>query len=366
MSILKNSGLTLVFLLFTFIGFAQKENPSKSTTEGLSKRELTNMLNISKEDSLEAIEEVESEEKVLCKIGVYINSIPEINISDGYFQVDGWMWFNFNDSTYNPIENIEILNAYDFKHSEDVDGPYQKEIGDKDYWMLKKLNCKVEADLSSEDYPFDIQQLHIHFEDKWNDTTSVILQVDTVNMSKNIDQNAYLESIGWKIKEFTFKSSTTVYNSNYGDEEYDTPYYSRASILIPVRRLGWGLFYKTFTGVYIGFLIAWISLLIAYRDSDPRFGLPVGGLFTVVGNKYFVESSMPISNVLTLVDEIHSLTYIFIFAIISHTVINMYLIKEGKVSLEYNRQRHKYDQIAFALIGGLYLLLNIVLVYVYH
>ena len=71
-----------------------------------------------------------------------------------------------------------------------------------------------------------------------------------------------------------------------------------------IERDAWGLFMKIFIGMYIAFLIAIISFTPHPSELEPRFGLPVGGLFAAVGNKYIIDSLLPESSSFTLVDTL--------------------------------------------------------------
>ena len=53
------------------------------------------------------------------------------------------------------------------------------------------------------------------------------------------------------------------------------------------------IFSKLFIGMYIAFLVSFVALFINVEYDEPRFGLPVGGLFATIANKYIIEGSLP-------------------------------------------------------------------------
>jgi hypothetical protein len=55
---------------------------------------------------------------------------------------------------------------------------------------------------------------------------------------------------------------------------------------------------------------------------DSRFGLSVGSLFAVIGNKYIIDSALPESSSFTLVDLLHGITLFFILAVIARMHIH--------------------------------------------
>jgi hypothetical protein len=64
---------------------------------------------------------------------------------------------------------------------------------------------------------------------------------------------------------------------------------------------------------------------------DSRFGLSVGSLFAVIGNKYIIDSSLPESSSFTLVDTLHGITLLFILLVIASNAHSLRLIKQNKI-----------------------------------
>jgi ABC-type proline/glycine betaine transport system permease subunit len=120
-----------------------------------------------------------------------------------------------------------------------------------------------------------------------------------------------------------------------------------------IRRDASGLFWKMFLGMYIAFLIAYICFYIHADGMDSRFGLSVGSLFAVIGNKYIIDSALPETSSFTLVDTLHGLTLFFIFAVITSTAYSLKLVKQSKI-----KQARRFDMIAAQSLLLVYLLLN--------
>jgi hypothetical protein len=109
-----------------------------------------------------------------------------------------------------------------------------------------------------------------------------------------------------------------------------------------------------FIGMYIAFLIAYICFYIDPDEMGSRFGISVGALFAVIGNKYIIDSSLPESTSFTLVDTLHGVTLFFIFAIIAATSYSLKLVKENK-----EIKARKFDMIAAQLFLLIYVAINI-------
>src|SRR4029078_8566724 len=110
--------------------------------------------------------------------------------------------------------------------------------------------------------------------------------------------------------------------TGFGDESLAKPRteYSAFRARMDIKRDAGGLFWKMFLGMYIAFLIAYVCFYIHSDGIDSRFGLSVGSLFVVIGNKYIIDSALPESTSFTLVDTLHGLTLAFILAVITSTI----------------------------------------------
>jgi hypothetical protein len=113
------------------------------------------------------------------------------------------------------------------------------------------------------------------------------------------------------------------YETGFEDESLSKPHteYSTFRTRLVIKRDASGLFWKMFLGMYIAFLIAYICFYIHADGMDSRFGLSVGSIFAVIGNKYIIDSSLPESTSFTLVDTLHGLTLFFILSVSLRTPI---------------------------------------------
>ena len=114
---------------------------------------------------------------------------------------------------------------------------------------------------------------------------------------------------------------------------------------------------KIFLGMYIAFLISIISFTPHPSEMEPRFGLPVGGLFAAVGNKYIIDSLLPESSLFSLVDTLHALTFMAILGTLLVSAIALNQFDNGKKELSESTNRK-----GAKIVVTLYIILNIVFV----
>jgi hypothetical protein len=223
--------------------------------------------------------------------------------------------------------------------------------GEKTYIQMK-LQCVMKDSWKIGNFPFDRQKLRLSIENSQYDSRYLVFIADTVG--QHYDPRFTLS--GWKIDSCNISTGIKAYETGFGDLSLSKPHteYSSFRVRLGIIRDASGLFWKMFLGMYIAFLISYICFYIHADGIDSRFGLSVGSLFAVVGNKYIIDSSLPESTSFTLVDTLHGLTLFFIFAVIAATAYTLKLVKKG----EY-RRAHRFDMIAAQVMLFIYVALNI-------
>jgi len=251
------------------------------------------------------------------KVGSYILSLHDINFHDKEYTMRFWLWFLYNNQNFDFTNQVEVPNA---KNVEKPDVLVDTINGKT--WVLMKMKSVMKQSWNVNDYPFDEQNIVVSIENTMYDKNWLVYEVDSVGSSfaptMNVD--------GWKIKNFHVMRSTNEYNTAFGDPRVQTSKseYDTFNIKMTLERDAMGLFMKIFLGMYIAFFIGSISFFIDVKEVESRFALPVGGLFAAVGNKYIIDSLLPETSDYTLVDTLHSITFLFIFFTI---FLNAYCVK---------------------------------------
>jgi hypothetical protein len=281
------------------------------------------------------------------KVGAYIISIHDINFHDKEYTARFWLWFVYKNPRLNFSQQIDIPNAKDVEiTSESVD------TVNGQYWAQMRVKCTMKENWRVHDFPFDEQTLKIVLEDDVLAIEDLIFVADTAN--SRFDNKEALSD--WKVDAFSVSTSTATYNTSFGNPApgFNNQKFSTFTIQMDIDRKAIGLFLKVFLGMYFAFLIALVSFLSDTNELEPRFGLPVGGLFAAVGNKYIIDSLLPESSTFSLVDILHSLTFLGIFGILTVSAIALRLHNNEKVD-----QAHRINRIGAAVVILGYLLANV-------
>ena len=117
------------------------------------------------------------------------------------------------------------------------------------------------------------------------------------------------------------------------------PVYSVGEFEIIISREGSWLLIKLFLGAFLACLISWIAFLIPSEFFDSQISVSVGAIFGAIGNKYFVESTIPAVQILTKADILNNfailivLLNIFLLIARKSSIINLGVFEEKLNSL---------------------------------
>ncbi len=264
------------------------------------------------------------------KAGVYIISVHDINFRDKEYTLRFWLWFVYDNPDFDFSRQLDLPNAKDIEIQESITDSL-----DGKAWVIMKMKCTMKQNWNVHDFPFDEQNLKMHIENTLFDKRRLIFVPDVEGSS--LDPEEAID--GWNVTHFNVEESVNDYLTGFGDPKSKGQNFSSFDVNIGLQRSAVGMFFKIFLGMYIAFMIATISFTPHPSEMEPRFGLPVGGLFAAVGNKYIIDSLLPESSAFTLVDSLHALTFIGIFGILLVSAIALRQYDNGKKELSERTNR---------------------------
>lgn len=282
--------------------------------------------------------------------GIYINSVHNIDFKQKEFAISCWLWLRYKRQEFDFVQNLEIPMAKSVTKSFST-----IDTTDGDIYLLMKLDCVMKDSWKVENFPFDRQSLRFSIENSQYDSSELVFKADT--LGEHFDAKYSIR--GWNVDSLKISNGIKVYKTDFGDRHLTDKKtkYSNFKVKLVISRDASGLFWKMFIGMYIAMLIAYMCFYIHADSIDSRFGLSVGALFAVVGNKYVVESSLPESTSFTLVDSLHGITLLFILLTIAANAVSLALLKKNKLKLA-----NRIDFIMAQVMLLLYIVANLYLV----
>jgi hypothetical protein len=283
-----------------------------------------------------------------CYTGVYLKNMYDLRPEEYAYTADFWVWFDYRNKNFDPLNNIELINAKQAGFSDAYHAKAERHM------LLASESAKAIMihDWKLKNYPFDRQVLQIQLE-AGLDTSKMVLK-DQVGGFKLCNG---LALPGWRISSYRSKESLVHYDSDFGERQLKgNSVFSRITYEVQIQRNSWGLFFKLLIGLYISFFVAFLVFFVPPM-RDQRFGLSIGGLFAAVGNKYVMDSNIPSTISFSFIDQIHDLTFLFILTTLVLSVFSLRIAEKGK-----QEQAVKFDQVCSLAIIGLYLVMNVTLI----
>jgi hypothetical protein len=264
------------------------------------------------------------------RVGAYVANIQDVNFKDGRVTMDFYVWFRWKPderlADYKPLESVELTNG-EIKGK----GSVVEKTQDGMMYASMRITARVYKTWEIDLFPFDRHDILVHLEDSRFDAG----QLEFVPDKENSQLGDELALAGWKFSRFDIRSAPKVYDTNYGEigRLGLQSSYSRASILVELRRDGTGPAVKLLMIAGIATLVAFVAFMIKPSNVDPRFGLGIGSLFAVAASALIVASTVPDSAVLTIADKVHILAMWLIFASLVQSAFSLKWAEAGRHQL---------------------------------
>ena len=301
------------------------------------------------------------------QLEVLVNQLRNINIKKTDF------YAAFEYLAYTTVDSVEITTNNDTLYFRDPDDflfliypesdrlfttDWKYDLKDKQDLIkdsVHQWSKYIESDFPKKwnlrNYPFDKQKFSFVFE-ALGDTSWLTLNESIQFPPEIIKENFPYLIDGLSIQDFSTekKYKTSEVKSDFADG-FRNEVREQLIFNIIVDRDGSYLYFKLFFGGFLSFLISFLVYFIGKNQFDTRITLSLGGIFGSVGNKYFVENSMPTVQVLTKADLINNLVIIFI-------ILNIFIVI-GQHTKKINLWKFEENTFSATFIFILFVLVNL-------
>lgn len=300
-----------------------------------------------------------------CRVGVYVSSLRDLNLAEKQFSSDFYLWSVCPSEELQPLKSMKVLNVEDFDLFK---AAYDSTLKRKDlpkwfypkqevYWSGRKIRATLYQSWNVSNFPFDRHTLTIALEETTKNSSQFVYTPDFEHSGYQPNMNLD----GWEITHFKLVEQKVPYASTFGDPELTAPQnsYSRLVAAIDIKRVKFFSFFKLTIGVYIAFAVAMLSFFFnsdVVNLSSPRRAIYVGALFAALLNMRVQESVLGRTEDLTLVDQIHIATILYIFGAGVVSVYSRLMSESGKKSQAMQLDRRFF----FQLFTLSFIVLNVV------
>lgn len=282
-------------------------------------------------------------------VGMYLRDIPEVDLRAGVFSFDAYVWLRWDPAGFladgtaagpasglprSPADTHEVMGVHELQSTA---------ITSRPGYAVFRVQGKIRQSFDLSRFPLDRHLLAIRIQDSESEVHRV-RYVPDVEGSKA----GQLSLHGWSTGPLVASSSSEVFPTNFGDASLPTgtsSVYSEVCFGLDLYQSDRAYFFKLNCTAFIAAGLALLALLIRPSDVDPRFGLPVGGLFAAIASEWIVCESLPDRSGLTIADWIHVLTFLWIFLVVLVSVVSLRMYEAGRES-----DALRTDRVAFSVL----------------
>ena len=259
---------------------------------------------------------------------------------------------SYNITDIRESVKVDYVKSDQTKASELVYDSIPNDLG---YAYEASLESSFYHNWDLRNYPFDEQKVQIRFKSSLDST--IFKFKESAKFPATFNKRMVGLKDGYQIKDITFNND---YSNGWAEYPF-SPTLIRKEINpvgvfnIIISREGSWLFIKLFLGSLLSFIISWIVFLIPKKEFDSRISLTVGGIFGAIGNRYFVDSTIPPVQFLTKADMINNM----ILTLLILNVLIVIVQKNNKINfglLEQNKFAMIFTGLAFVVLNTLIVL----------
>ncbi len=300
-----------------------------------------------------------------CSVGVYVASLRNLNLADKKFSTDFYLWSVCPFKELQPLKSLKILNIQDYKNFK---SSYEVTLERKDlaklfypkenvYLTGMKVRATLSQSLNVSNFPFDRHTLTIAFEETIKNSSQFVYTTDFKNSGYQPD----IDLDGWQITSFKIATQEFPYASTFGNPDIASPRNSstRMVVSMTIKRTKIFSFFKLVIGVYIAFAVAMLSFFYDSNETSlagSRLAISIGALFATLLNMRSQESVLGRTDDLTLVDQIHIATILYILFTGIVSVYSRLNVEDGQKKLAMWLDR----QVFFRLFTISFIMFNVI------
>ena len=258
-------------------------------------------------------------EPLTCVMGVYLQDMRDYKFADRSLFASIRLWSVCPAAADSPLKDLNVLNSNGVSISEINTQKLPNESGyfpgsPMVYWSERTVEGTFFHHWSAKNFPFDRHVIVFEFESVRADVSNFVITPDYAH-------SGYSPSINdgdWIASGFSLDEVEHSYSTNFGKPDRHLNgkgTYSRMRVEITLQRARVTSFLKLCTGVYAAVIIAGMAFLMDVREPDivsGRTGLLVGCLFAAIVNMQQAESTLGLSEDITLTDMIHIISILYI------------------------------------------------------
>lgn len=288
-------------------------------------------------------------EPLTCLMGVYLQDMRDYKFAERSLYASIRLWSVCPSADDSPLADLSVINSNGVSIGEINTQKVANRSGyfpnsPMVYWSDRTVEGSFFHHWSSKNFPFDRHKIVFEFESVRSDVSRFVITPDY----RHSGFNPRINDGDWIASDFSLVEVERSYSTNFGkpDRYLDGKgTYSGIRVSIMLQRARVTSFLKLCAGVYAAVIIAGISFLMDVREPDivsGRTGLLVGCLFAAIVNMQQAESTLGLSEDITLTDTIHIISILYVLAASLLTMLAYLRCEAGAEDMARRLDRRVY------------------------
>jgi len=321
------------------------------------------------------------------KIDFYINSIPEVNTLEGFFEIDYDYWNVFkrsdwknegkiigtevscsiSESTFDHIQypqtDVELVE-FDQDQDKILYGyyvSYDEKSGEVQSTYSVGGQSRIRSDFDFKSFPFDTQRLLVRIQSLGDINVKPEVDVKPYLYLLTPDNNIFLALEKYKKENYLKEWSVVDYkvNNSLKSEKIYSAINSEnlinwktdnLDISIIIKRNSNYYLYKIIIPVLLILLIAWSVLWIPTKQIESRLTTSIVALLALIAYNFVFQDEIPKLDMLTSLDQFILLSYLFCAIPIFMTIfLSRFVTTNQKRAYIFNRRMRLWGGIGYIL-----------------
>lgn len=249
------------------------------------------------------------DEKKIYEIGTYLLNVSKINLHNGSYDLDFYLWIKSDDVNF--IDNPPKFEFMNGNAKIDI-------ITLEENYYEVRIKGEFQKNMDFRNYPFEKILLTVELEGHEEINT-----LEFIPDIKESGADSLVNVPGWLLKSTSSDTSTHKYS--------DGTEFSRYVFTLEIERFPLSSFLKTLFPVFVITAIAMLSFWMSPSNSTARIGLGASTLLAAVAAHLSAANQLPPIGYLTLMDKIMIVAYVLFVNNLVSMVMQMRLFDNERV-----------------------------------
>jgi hypothetical protein len=274
------------------------------------------------------------------RFGAYVTGIHDIDVPNGSYGMDMYVWWVSRDHAINPESDFQIVNGRQWQ----VRGVNTRTLPDGSHYSAAFVAATVQHNWNLRRYPFDHHVLRVIIESPYT-ASEVRLSPDVVDsrLSELVDLP------GFRIGDLRMLEYVKGYDTRFGLGTEKADQFSRVVLEVDIRRESQSLVAPLFIGLLVANVVSLLIYMVNVSALGIRATLATTAILAAVGNMYTLGEHVARASRSVLVTQLATATFVMIVIALTTSIAADWLFERdrGQTAIRLNWAMFTVATLAF-------------------